>query len=136
MWTRRDPHHPHQRLRRRGQEGRRRRAQERARLPQKEPFVGAAFRTYRDFDGKGGTFGGVSVLARTDDAAARERAQRKKPQGTFTDQFGTGLVVACHGSPEEFAKGVFSSHDQPPQVSNHRKPPGTCITQIVFWPLS
>jgi hypothetical protein len=39
-------------------------------LQAKETFVAGAFRMYRDFDGKGGTFGDTSVLAATDDNAA------------------------------------------------------------------
>ncbi len=39
-------------------------------LSDKEPYVGAGFRMYRDFDGKGGRFGDTSISAATDDAAA------------------------------------------------------------------
>jgi hypothetical protein len=39
-------------------------------LAGKEPYIAAAFRMYRDFDGKGGTFGDTAVLASTDDVAA------------------------------------------------------------------
>jgi hypothetical protein len=38
-------------------------------LSGKEPYIGAAFQMYRDFDGKGGAFGATAIQARTDDAS-------------------------------------------------------------------
>jgi len=38
-------------------------------LHRREPFIAAAFRMFRDFDGQGATFGDTSVHAQTDDVA-------------------------------------------------------------------